>query len=189
MNSFETNSEHKARENPASIRGIVADVNRFLIDWIDRFEKCASEAAGSQQPDEMLKRQIQEFESCHASWEVQRQTEQASLEETAQQLTEAWLRLEDEQRALLQSGASPQVGNLASPTMIQPRAGDLQLPTTEQKPGIDQAAGVAPPPAVVDRSPLPVANVRVSLPQDVLPRDVALRQFEKLKNEIQPTGR
>jgi hypothetical protein len=189
MNSFETNSEHKARENVASIQRIVADVNRFLIDWIERFEKCASEAAGSQQPDEMLKLQIQEFESCHASWEVQRQAEQASLEQTAQQLTEAWLRLEDEQRALLQSGASPQVGNLASPTMIQPRAGNLQLPTTEQKPGIDHAAGVAPPPAVVDRSPLPVANVRVSLPQDVLPRDVALRQFEKLKNEIKPTGR
>lgn len=129
--------------------------------------------------DKELTRRIEEFQYQQSTWELRRNAEQEYLEQTAQQLSDAWLALEDQQRLLLRSNA----------------ASVLVSPETLARQNL--SADVRPEPVAMDPSPSPMAeptpamtvNTRVSIPRDLVPRNVAIRQFEKLRNEIQSARR
>ncbi len=123
-----------------------------------------------------LLRRIEEFQHQQSSWEVRRNAEQEHLEQTAKQLSDAWLALEDEQRLMLRANASS--------VLVSPKLAARQIQSVEMTP---EPIATAIEPAA-KRSPISAVNNRVAIPCDLVPRDVAVRQFEKLRNEIRSTS-
>ena len=128
-----------------------------------------------------LQRRIEEFQHQQSSWEVRRNAEQESLEQTAKQLSDAWLALEDEQRSLLGANA---VSVLVSPKVATQQVQAVELTVGPIVEPIATAVETTPQP-----TPISNVNTRVAIPRDIMPRDIAVRQFEKLRNEIQSTRR
>jgi len=86
-----------------ALQVITADVDQFLLCWLDRL----SRTVVSQQPlpttDSQLRERMREFRHQQAEWEEQRQREEQEIKRKLDEITAAWLRLEVEQRKLLQA--------------------------------------------------------------------------------------
>lgn len=85
-----------------ALQGVIGDVDTFLSDWCHRIGQKVSERDRTAMPEDKLRRCIGEFQKEKSLWEAKRDAEEQRIEEKAAQLSEAWLRLEAEQRALLQ---------------------------------------------------------------------------------------
>ncbi len=153
----------------------------------------------SKQAADYLQRRIKEFQLEQQRWDSQRTTEQQLLEQKARQLTEAWLRLESEQRALLQSRGANSAFDLRHEPNHQAddglfKADPIPLEVDVCQP-IDQPAAELNQQESAEmalssvQADLPIESKRVRQPRGVVPRDVAVRQFEKLKHEIQSSRR
>ena len=180
MNSELNRDEITAEAILESLHDVISDIDSFMFDWQQRFNRCADQMKPSHKPDDQLRRQIKEFQAQQRQWESQRKAEQEQLEANANQLTDAWLRLEAEQRALLQAGT--QVSPL--PTATQTDRRTVQTQSLDQgNSRVEQclhAVRAQPDLHEVARA----ANGRVAMPRDVISPDAAIRQFEILKNEL-----
>ena len=78
---------------------LMADVESFLGDWLRRLEQLH---AVSPTPDAQLSNRMRELELEKSLWEAKRHRETRDIHEKAEELTKAWLRLEEEQRRFLQ---------------------------------------------------------------------------------------
>jgi len=187
MNSSVNNFKTEPSEVLDGARDVVADIDQFLSTWLDRFDRHAERTELTAIPDEHLQRRIRELQWEQRQWETQRKTQQQVLDAKAKQLTDAWLRLESEQRMLLQSGKretpieripiredkAPDEPNQCRQNSI------LQNPIRE---------GGAP--SEPNETPIgPSLALPIKPPRDVIPRDAAVLQFEKLKQEIESTRR
>ncbi len=85
-----------------ALQTIVSDVDAFLSNWFRRLDQCVESCPSGATPDAILQRRIEDFQNEKTRWEAQRNSDERHIQEQAQQLTEAWLRLEDEQRKFLQ---------------------------------------------------------------------------------------
>lgn len=119
MPTFEMNIDRPASVEPEfgdsevtperileAIQEVVADVGAFLSDWVHRVDQRAASRCEPVTPDALLRERMEEFQSMKSYWEAKRTSEEQRLKEKADQLTAAWLRLEDEQRAMLQARES-----------------------------------------------------------------------------------
>lgn len=171
MNTNTTNAKHLPQEIVGELQDIIADINRFLLDWSSRAAHIAATKHSIAEPDAALTQQIAQFQAEQQSWESQMRFEKQQLEATANQLTAAWIRLEQEQRGQLQAGTTLPSMVLAEQVVAETR--DL----------ID--ARIYPVQSVIE--PIPSRGVgaeRVNRPPDLIPREAAVRQFEKLKHSI-----
>lgn len=204
MNSTLTNPKSVPGEILDVMQNVISDIDAFLTQWLDRSTELAELAA---HPDEHLQRRIQELRSEQQQWENQRIAQQQVLEAKAEQLTDAWLRLEAEQRRLLQTGVSntpaepnnARLGrNLAlpdEPNFTREREAPAELNNGLLGPSLDLPA--EPSPHREGEVPAEPNNVRpgpslahpVEPPREIIPRDAAVSQFEKLKNAIEASRR
>lgn len=191
-----------------AVQDVVADVADFLSDWMRRFDQHLTDHAMTSTPDAVLRQQMEEFELVRQSWEAKRQAEERRLRESTDQITEAWLRLEDEQRMLLQmreaasTGARDRGSSVRHSQAAAPQAGN-----GEQEPSHYGFSSVTAPSQATEGRPLtrtetvsgegsadPVDRV------DLIPRpgqrggtmamisnsrESAIRQFQRLRREIE----
>lgn len=78
---------------------VVCDVETFMSDWLRRAQ-CELAASDPIAGKETLRRGFQGLQAEKRQWEAKRQCELQAIEHKANQLTEAWLKLEAEQREL-----------------------------------------------------------------------------------------
>ena len=177
MEKYPTTGQHAGnRLQPIDeLERLMADVDSFLSDWLRRVEQIQSVSAT---PDAMLRNRMRDLELERSQWDAKRLRETRDIHEKAEELTKAWLRLEDEQRRFLQIRETRAQGNRLPATDSQPResAGDAQAATSP-----------VPSPA---RVPAPVASEessarRPSPLQGQRAGSSAVRQFEQLRREIQ----
>ena len=192
MKSNHTNADNPSNELVDEMREIITDVNRFLVDWSARFVRCAGQANSSGQPDKVLRQQVAQFLADQKDWKSQKLIEQQQLDAIANQLTEAWIRLESEQRAIQHTGVTALV---TRPPESRPDTVVIPIETIPANETISANETVvasepiiAVAPVSIERLRSPVAaSARVARPRDIIPRDAAIRQFEKLKNAMNST--
>ena len=81
------------------LEAVVTEIQDFLQDFCDRFEKLTAQASTS--PDNATDKG--DSDESSGEWENKRKQAEQRIGEQVDLLTNAWLRLEDEQRALLQA--------------------------------------------------------------------------------------
>ena len=161
------NSEVAEDEIFDALQDVISDVDTFMAGWCKRFDQvvssCASPAAVEANPaDANLHDRIKDFQQEQAKWEAKRKLEAERIQEQADQLTEAWLRLETEQRRFLQMKESHP---LATP---ERRTDAVEQTRDRDRSAIDQQS--------TRRSVTPNANPL---------REAAVRQFQRLRREIE----
>jgi hypothetical protein len=158
-----------------ALQTIVSDVDAFVSNWFRRLDQCVESCQPGTTPDAILQKRIQDFQNDKTRWEAQRKSDERQIQEQAQQLTEAWLRLEDEQRKFLQM-KDPQrpVGNGLGP---------LAKPLFDLADG-SHANDVEPTknePSTASSTKPAESFLRTRA------RDSAIRQFQQLRREIEST--
>ena len=161
-----------------AIQDVVADVGAFLSDWVQRVDQRAAARCKQVTPDALLREQMEEFQSMKSYWEAKRTAEEQRLKEKADQLTAAWIRLEDEQRAILQTRESqggsirdrsiaPQTATVAKQAVA---SGTVAAPQTAAAanqaivPPTAAAAAQQQPHPVAQQQPQPVAQQQPAAP-------------------------
>jgi hypothetical protein len=181
---------------------VVADVESFLSEWTVKVQRELA-SLDLTDGDQALRQRRQALQEERKRWEAKRQRELDEIEHKANQLTEAWLRLEDEQRRLLQ-------------TQDKQRAARRDAPPALLSPAPLSPAPLSPaplPPATLP--PAPLAHISRSASAQVNPDEIrsgsrerptsaigtgrrcpggavrsisdAVRQFEQLRREIEFT--
>jgi len=189
MNARADDIEHPTHKLVSALQDAVTEINRQLADWRSRHEDEADVLDASQSCDESLRRKILQFEQEKRQWQTELAAEQERLEEKAQQLTEAWFRLEAEQLALASRPTeSPRINSPPArreepdPTPCAGAAGQgSQEQVSVQPVGGDLECDTA--------RPQNFSGSPVSRPPGIIPREVALRQFARLRSELIPTER
>lgn len=176
-----TASNAVAREVIDRLQGILSHVDGFLADWLERYEAAAEPAPAitapsmtdtaavpappNTAPDSVLARRIAQFESDKRHWQAQRDSETERLNEKFQQLTEGWLHLETERRALLQAQQTQR--------SRRPPAAAEVTETVVNRPNV----------AVPAANPLPQAVANKGVGSEVFGGD-AVQQFQQLRRQI-----
>lgn len=151
------------------LQTIVADIDTFLSRWLERIH-ADKDSMATRSPSEALQQRMDEFLEERRGWEAKRDFELRKIEENTNQLTEAWLRLESEQRRFLQTKNQ------------QPPATRVRSSDSNTEPLAQTRL------TVLDREePLPsggeagrITNTAVADPKS----DTAIQQFRRLKREI-----
>jgi len=189
MNPSLTNPKCVPGEMVDAMQNVISDIDAFLSGWLER---SAEQEELTTHPDEHLQRRIQELRSEQQQWETQRIAQQQVLESKAEQLTDAWLRLEAEQRRLLQTGVEN------APAELSPiREGEALAEPNNARPGRSLALPAQPNSDREGETPAEPNDghlgsslaLPVEPPREIIPRDVAVSQFEKLKTEIESSRR
>ena len=164
---------------------VMADVESFLVDWLGRIEQLQ---AMSSKPDAHLRKRIRDFELEKSQWEAKRKRETQDIHEKAEELTKAWLHLEQEQRRFLQSRDSQSrdsqlkdsQSRASRPSAVEAssrlHAGEPPANEEQESPRSLPPAAVAPPESN-PRRPSPLQGQRASA--------TAAGQFEQLRREIE----
>ena len=103
-------------QSPADIvdelQAIITDVDAFLSNWFRRLEQGSLSCDPTKIPDLILQKRFKELQNERVLLEAKRKSDERQTQEKAQQLTQAWLQLEEEQRKFLQMKDPPrQAGN------------------------------------------------------------------------------
>lgn len=184
-----------------AIQDVVDDVDQYVLEWFKRLNDglVVADAPAAATTDRELRTRIKEFREEKRQWEAKREVEQHELQEKMRQLTDAWLRLEDEQRLLLQrrESAGSNKEKPTSRTSNRPERTSAPASGTEEvtfqdhrevavqseSPAPRVNSSIAPPsqprPTGSDRNASPSAS------QATAPNDAAVRQFQQLRREIE----
>ena len=94
------------------LQAIITDVDAFLSNWFRRLEQGSLSCDPTTIPDLILQKRFKELQNERVLLEAKRKSDERQTQEKAQQLTQAWLQLEEEQRKFLQMKDPPrQAGN------------------------------------------------------------------------------
>lgn len=181
-----------------TLQSIITDVEEFLTDWAQRLDQCAATFQPDTSADAVLQKRVQEFKNAKSVWEAKRLAEERRIQEKANELTQAWLRLEDEQRALLQmkdplsvsvtSPASTE-SSAARPAKLSAAESEVRDLTTGQSNGvpIPTSDAVATVSAEMNGivAPVPIHAVNDQVFGKSKSRARAEQQFQQLRREIE----
>ncbi len=166
-----------------ALQAMVADVDGFLSSWLQRIDNSLALANLSPEADEQIRRRISQFQQEKQKWETKRNSEAQQIREQAEQLTEAWLRLEAEQRKFLQQ-TDPQVSSatIRTPPPKRENTNANRTPlTTAQRATDDNVRTDGGNPCPTDHQ-----NMDHSSQERVNhSREIAVRQFQRLRREIE----
>lgn len=152
----------------ANLGEIAAEIETFLGRWISRLEGVLAQYGDSATGDRTLATQIAEFEEEQRRWNEYRQQEMQQMQETADQLTAAWERLENEQRRLLEAQENLHQRNWERDLAAPAQPGAARTPATQS--GATGAKSFGDPEPSGDAAPLT--------------HDLAVRQFQQLRRQI-----
>ncbi|QDT07174.1 hypothetical protein K227x_55990 [Rubripirellula lacrimiformis] len=152
----------------ASLQGVVSDVDDFMSSWLERLSQSDVLCQNPLTTDQRLRERIERFEREKSRWEDKRRCQEREIHQKLDQLSDAWLRLESEQRRFLQTKGS------RHPIAVANNA------------AIDDG---------VEKNPVPISgkqsvNEQVSSPRSVEAtaseaRESAVLQFQRLRQEIE----
>lgn len=184
-----------------AIQDVVEDVDQYVLEWFKRLNDglAVADAPSAATTDRELRARIKDFREEKRQWEAKRKVEQHELQEKMRQLTGAWLRLEDEQRLLLQRREStgsnkekPTTRNSGRPEQNSaPAYGTEDAAFQDQQRAAVQSESNAP--SVNDSIASPTRprptgsdrDVSPSASKAITPNDAAVRQFQQLRREIE----
>jgi len=92
--------DRHALETIERLKRLASRLHEFMLTQIDRLE-CDSRHGVGAREESVLARQVEEFRQERESWELHRHQEVEQLRSEGMLLTEAWQRLEAEERRLL----------------------------------------------------------------------------------------
>lgn len=139
---------------------LMDDIQQYLSDFVQQLEQCCRQV-DAQSTSGLNCPQIS----------MEDQTLEPMLRQQVEMLNQAWLRLESEQRELLQSRASsPLAKSEASPANNNVNRSSAVLPSTLPAPGSSQ-------PRLTTASHPPQADA-------LLPEVALLQEFERLRQDI-----
>ncbi len=170
--------DHSPEEIVDALQTIVSDADAFLSNWFRRLEQCVESCDPRTTPEAILQKRLDDFQNEKNLWEAKRKSDERAIQEKAEQLTEAWLRLEQEQRRFLQMN-DPQrhAGSERGSTN-----GVASRPAQEDSPAAsDVEAAFAEPSPSGDARPTHQPESFPNAPA----RDSAVRQFQQLRREIE----
>lgn len=187
-----------------ALHHIINDVRTYLSDWCYRLEQNVKSQGVSATSEAVLHERIDEFQKMKTLWEAKRVAEEQQIKQKTDQLTEAWLRLEDEQRSFLQhketqgggrqaAADQPQVpsevdcsvgrrmGHAGQPA-IAASAAPMQPAAVQQHTHLMQPAAAhgVPQVAVEPHATVPAASGPTSRT-----RESAVVQFQRMRKEIE----
>jgi hypothetical protein len=161
-----------------SLQTVISDVDLFLSNWCERFDRDIRPDQPSVAPDEPLQVCIEELKVERSNWEAKRKCEARQLEEMANQLTEAWLRLEAEQRSFLQMKEMHLSPHARQPSSDSVAGGAGESPVLDHRVAFESnSVSRAEPPKKTNRVP--------TRPGAVSKSQNSIRQFQQLKREIE----
>lgn len=159
------------------LQDVMDDMEAFLANWLTRVEQLQTASA---MPDAQLRRRFRELEQEKIQWEAKRNRETQDLHEKAEQLVDAWLRLEAEQRRLTQirdahGQPSRNVTTETSESKVTPEADTEQVAPVQEM----------PQEVAVHKVPAPAAPRRPSPTLCQPACSSAIQQFQQLRREIE----
>ncbi len=175
----------------AALEGVISDVNEFLSEFCQRVDQDFASRKSATISEAELRKRLEEFTAEKNHWEANRERDEQRINQKFEQLTEAWLRLEEEQRSFLrtkngsatsapQRTADSRPDNLAAQAAdesdsISSEMGDsLRHDTAEPRNSTERESSM-----IEQRVPV---HSSASLSK---PRESAIRQFQRLKKEIE----
>lgn len=166
---------HKSEDLMGVLHSVVCDVETFVSDWLRRAQ-CELAVTDASAGNETLQRRFEGLQAEKRQWEAKRQCELDAIEHKANQLTEAWLKLEAEQRELLK----PQDKKHRSrrPETAEP----TQVVVHDLSP---QSAEPPSPPS--RRTTNSIEAVKRSHSDSIRSMNDSVRQFQQLRREIEMT--
>lgn len=151
-----------------SLPQIARDIETFFDNWSPRMQQLLDRCRDLAEREEEVRQAEEGLKEQRRAWDAQRQREDEEINETVQQLTDAWLRLESEQRALLRAQESLQQRGQNQ---------DAALRTLTQREGriiVQRSAASEAPSSGAQSAEEPAS----------LSRQMAVQQFERLKREL-----
>ncbi len=152
---------------------IVSDIDRFVLDWAQRLQQQLEVEDKTPKPDQRLRRQIEQFENEKSEWRLKRDQENERINEKLEQLADAWLHLEAEQRQFLQLKQNVHVQSIEVTQQPQVSAGTDDVASAS-------ALASTSPRCVDAQEPLATSSKL----QDPITAETAVRQFQRLRQEI-----
>jgi hypothetical protein len=182
--SVETND---GEVDPAAIvdalEEVISDIDGFLSQWFQRLSHNADAFHTSAKPDERLRRRVQDLEQDKLRWKANQHSEEQRIHERAEQLTEAWLRLEGEQRRFLQiKDAHPSSGGHRAPAIDIASRDAVEGPDAKTDTGLAQNERIIGGEHCVIQSRTPTHCQPAAVNQS---REVSVQQFQQLRREIE----
>lgn len=159
-----------------ALQEVVGDIESFLSQWL-RKAQTELESAEIGSGGAALRKRLHDFQEEKKQWDAKRRHELTEIEQKANQLAEAWLRLEIEQRQILQSQDKPRSNRRE---LTPPPTPTLDCPQAEN----DWHAPSAPSPEPNRRTTNSIDQSQPSQPSAMRSLGDAVRQFEQLKREI-----
>lgn len=159
------------------IQSILNDMDDFLLGWFDRLQRDIDASDNHKAAESGLNQRLEGFSQRMQVWQAKKEAEERRLTEQSEQLTEAWLRLESEQRMLLQMKEQP--GPAAPERSLQRDGGVTSQCSEVGQPQFASGTTSTAPSGSCQSSPL--ASQKVS---DRPRSDAAVDQFQRLKKEV-----
>ncbi len=166
-----------------ALQDVISDVEAFLSDLFHRLDHNIAVSDTVAEPDERLRQRIEEFQYEKSQWEAKRKCDAEQFREKADQLTDAWLRLEAEQRKILQMKEPHAAASRERLPASDSAHRDSVGVATAVSAGSDAVAAepvLGGDQYAIDQQPVkhsPVSHVSRS-------REAAVRQFQRLRREI-----
>lgn len=168
-----------------ALHDVVSDFDEFVCDWFERLDQsiiaCEATPAPApapveKAPDKQVSKELGELQKEKIRWESKRDSATGEIQNKADLLTEAWLRLESEQRKFLQiTSANPHATREIHPAAeAPPREPVAATPSSKTRGDAAQ-----PQQPINTESPLPAAAANPNSS-----REAALLQFQRLRREI-----
>jgi hypothetical protein len=172
-----------------ALHDVVSDFDEFVCDWFERLDQsiiaCEATPAPApapapapveKAPDKQVSKELGELQKEKTRWESTRDSATGEIQDKAELLTEAWLRLESEQRKFLQiTSANPHATREIHPAAEAPAREPVAAAPSSKTRG-DAAQPQQP---IKTESPLPAAAANSNSS-----REAALLQFQRLRREI-----
>lgn len=156
-----------------ALQAIVSDVDVFVSDWFKRLKQAVVLPAQVPTTNQQLLKLIDNFQREKRQWEDDQTAAEEEIQKKVEEISEAWLRLEAEQRRFLQTKetyASNLPEHRAARESLE-NPGTSELTTSKTSDG--RCLNEQP-----QRSPLLDTNVKRSAKDTV-------QQFQRLRREIE----
>lgn len=99
----ETTDQNDVNEDiTRSLREVVDDIEVFVASFVERLLEVAKSDRSATNSPQQIQTDSSKFDQERAAWEEQRRVQELEIRKRFDQLTDAWLRLEDEQREFLE---------------------------------------------------------------------------------------
>lgn len=172
-------NRHEPMEMVTAIERVVLDIDEFVGDWLRRLNDQLQTEPPAVATDDRLEASVDAFEHEKNRWRLERDLVDDQIREKVEQLTQAWLHLETEQRKFLQMKEL----RTDVPSELSVQVAPLPLPTT----GSELTS--LPSQEAKHPSAKTTASCFVNDSKKSRSSENAVLQFQRLRKEVQDSRR